>query len=97
LGGKEDVVAKTIDPTLLDYNDTWDKIESILSKIMGAEFRNKLLDHNGNGWVYNWHCLDHVEFKTNPRRRDMGYHNIHDRYLEFIDKYDSPMDTINQH
>ena len=39
---------------------------------------NPYKDSFGNGWVFNWHCLDHVGYINNPRRRDMGYHNIFD-------------------
>ena len=97
LKGKEGEVAEVVDPQLLAYNDSWEKIDGMLAEIMSAKFRNKLPDSAGNGWVYNWHCLDHVDFTTNPRRREMGYNNIHDRYLEFVDKYDSPMDAIEWH
>jgi len=97
LNGKESQVAEVVNPQLLAYNDSWEKIDKMLAEIMSAEFRNKLPDSAGNGWIYNWHCLDHVDFKTNPRRREMGYNNIHDRYLEFIDKYNSPMDAIEWH
>ncbi len=97
LNGKEGQVAEVLNPKLLDYNNSWEKIDAMLSKIMSLKFRNKLLDSDNKGWVYTWHCLDHVNFNINPRRRDMGFHNIHDRYLEFIDKYQSQMDSIEWH
>ena len=84
LGGKEGDVAKVVDPKLLSYNDSWDKVDNMLSKIMSHEYRNTVKDSFGNGWVYNWFCMDHVGFKINPRRRDIGYHNIYDHYLEVI-------------
>ncbi len=97
LGGKEELIARVVDPKLLSYNDSWEKIETMLAEIMSEPFRKKLPDADGNGWVYSWHCLDHIDFQINPRRREMGYHNIHDRYVEFLDKYDSPMDAIEWH
>ena len=54
---------KFLEPTLQNYHDTWDKIESMLSKIMSKEFRFKYPDSFGGGWVYNWFCLDHVGYK----------------------------------
>lgn len=87
LNGIENEVAKFLEPTLQNYHDTWDKIESMLSKIMSKEFRFKYPDSFGGGWVYNWFCLDHVGYKENPRHRDIGYNNVHDRYVEFLDKY----------
>lgn len=97
LGGREAAVAEVIDPHLLGYNDTWDKIERMLDRIMSREFRKALPDSFGGGWIYNWFCVDHVGYEVNPRRRDMGYHNIHDRYVAFLDKYDSHQDSIQWH
>lgn len=97
LDGKEDIVAKSFDKSLLQYNDTWDKIDLMHSTLLSKEFRNKMTDSFGNGWVYNWFCLDHVLFETNPRRRDMGYLNIHDRYVEFLNKYEKGDDEIQWH
>jgi len=97
LNGLEDIVSQTVDSSVLKYNDSWDKIDFMHKKIMSNDFRTKLKDSFGNGWIYNWYCLDHVDFEINPRRRDIGYHNIHDRYLEFIDKYKSFDDDIQWH
>lgn len=97
LNGIENDVAKFLDPTLQNYYDTWDKIEVMLSKILSNDFRFKYPDSYGGGWVYNWFCLDHVGYKVNPRHRDMGYNNIHDRYVEFLDKYGKYKDDIQWH
>jgi len=98
LGGKEDTVEKFIAPSLLNYQESWDKIDHMLSIVMSKEFRQKLLDSFGGGWIYNWHCIDHVGYDVNPRGRDIGYHNIRDRYLEFLDKYESTdIDAIEWH
>ena len=51
-------------------------------KIFSKDFRNKDKDSFGKNWIFNWHCLDHVGYKHNPRRRDLGYHKIFDR-IEF--------------
>ncbi len=97
LKGYEDVVAKTLSPSLLNYNDTWDKIDQMCSTILSKDFRMQLQDSFNNGWLYGWYCLDHVGYEINPRKRDMGYHNIHDKYLEFLDKYNSSFDDIQWH
>lgn len=98
LDGKENLVAKFIDPFLLRYNDTWDKIDQMLSVILSKQFRNKMSDSFGGGWVYNWHCMDHIGYEINPRGKDVGYHNIHDRYVDFLEKYDSSnIDDIQWH
>lgn len=98
LNGREDVVAEFVDPFRLSYNETWDSIDRMLSNIMSPEFRNQYPDSFGRGWVYNWHCVDHVGYEVNPRRKDLGIHNIHDRYAEFMDKYNSTdLDTLAWH
>lgn len=96
LGGNEDAVAKVVDPHLLDYNDNWGKIDAMLDKIMTKEYRNKFIDHRGCGIVYNWHCIDHVGFITNERRRDIGFGNIFNHYKEKIEEHKSN-DKIHWH
>lgn len=97
LGGIETAVQKVVDPHLLAYNDTWDKIDAMLHRIMAPAFRNHLPDSMGNGWVYNWFCVDHVGYGENPRRRDLGYLNIIDHYQQMIAETDSPMDRLFFH
>ena len=46
LNGIENEVAKFLEPTLQNYHDTWDKIESMLSKIMSKEFRFNIQIHS---------------------------------------------------
>lgn len=97
LAGREDEVANIIGKHLTQYNDTWDKIDSMLLRLFKPDFRNELLDSWGGGWVFNWHCLDHVGFEYNPRRRDIGYHNIFDHYSQFLKENNSYKDAIHWH
>jgi hypothetical protein len=80
LGGKEAAVQKVVDPHLLAYNDTWDKVDALLADCLSGEFRARVTDSAGGGWVYSWFCVDHVDYQGNPRRRDIGYHNVFDHY-----------------
>ncbi len=84
LGGLEQAVRKVVDPHLLGYNDTWDKIDGMLESCMSPAFRQQTVDSEGQGWVYNWFCVDHVDYDLNPRRRDIGYHNVYDHYQGVI-------------
>lgn len=97
LGGKEQIVADFLRPSMRAYNETWHQIDLMHERIMSKEFRNTLPDSYGGGWIYNWFCLDYVYFKDNPRRKELGYHAIHDRYVEFLDKYDSQQDSLQWH
>ncbi|OLC44525.1 MAG: hypothetical protein AUH74_00140 [Nitrospirae bacterium 13_1_40CM_4_62_6] len=97
LDGKEAFIASAFSSHLVDYNDTWEKLDRMLFKIMSPDFRNKLPDSFGGGWVYNWHCMDHVGYEVNPRRRDIGYHNIFDHYRDMIERTGSHHDGLHWH
>jgi len=96
LGGQEEAVATVVAPHLLDYKDTWDKIDAMLEQIGSDEFRKALPDSDGSGWIYNWHCVDHVGYLENPRRRTIGYHAIFDHYRRFVEETQAP-DGIHWH
>ncbi len=97
LGGLEAAVQRVVDPHLLAYNDTWDKVDAMLAQVMGEAFRMQMPDSMGNGWVYNWFCVDHVDYEVNPRRRDMGYHNVFDHYRAAIRETGSRQDGLHFH
>ena len=97
LGGIEDSVKNTLNPHFLNYNNTWPKIESMMSDCLSKEFRNNFKDSENQSWIYNWHCVDHVDYELNPRRRDMGYHKIFDNYQEILSKNKSNQDGVHFH
>src|ERR1700750_3303340 len=97
LGGLEAAVQRVVDPHLLAYNDTWDKVDSMLAEVMSEGFRTQMQDSAGNGWIYNWFCVDHVDYDLNPRRRDMGYHNVFDHYRMSIRETNSKQDGLHFH
>lgn len=84
LNGLEESVQNTLDPRLLDYNDNWTKIYNMLCDCLDSNFRNNFKDSFDNGWVYNWHCVDHVDYDYNPRNRDLGYNKIFDYYQSIL-------------
>ncbi len=63
---------------------TWQQLEAMLKNATSAEFRNKMPDSFGNGWIYTWYYLDHVGFVSNPRNRDLGFHRVYDRYKQIL-------------
>jgi hypothetical protein len=97
LGGIENAVRKVVDPHLLAYNDTWDKVDAMLADCMSESFRTRICDSFGGGWVYNWFCVDHVDYELNPRRRDIGYHNIFDHYQAILRETASDRDGLQFH
>ena len=97
LGGLERAVQKVVDPHLLAYNDTWDQVDAMLARIMAPAFRNQVPDSADGGWIYNWFCVDHVGYGDNPRRRDLGYHNVFDHYQTILGETASPQDGLYFH
>jgi hypothetical protein len=97
LDGLEDDVKRVVDPHLLAYNDTWEKVDSMLTEVMHDSFRTQVRDSSGSGWVYNWFCVDHVDYDVNPRRRDIGYHNVFEHYRAMINETGSPQDGLHFH
>ena len=77
MGGKENDVALMLSGHLTNYNDNWKKIELMNNKIFNEDFRFTDPDSSGNPWVFSWHCLDHVGYINNPRKRELG----HTKYL----------------
>jgi len=97
LGGIEAAVQKVVDPHLLAYNDTWDKVDTMLAKLMSESFRTRIPDSTGKGWIYNWFCVDHVDYDQNPRRRDIGYHNVFNHYSSMVRETGSTQDGLHFH
>ena len=97
LSGKEDAVATCFSPALLKYNCDWRSLEAMLDKIMSRPFRNEVLDDFGCGWVYSWHCMDHVGYSENPRHKDLGYGQIFRRYKKKVLELNCLQDELNWH
>jgi hypothetical protein len=96
LGGKEAVVQLALSEHLLAYNDTWDRVDSMLTDMMSDAFRQRFSDPHGGPWTFSWFCVDHVGYTVNPRRRDIGYHNVFDHYRALLREHDVP-DEIHWH
>ncbi len=97
LDGLEGQVATVFSPELLQYNRTWSDIRDMLDDALSPEFRNQVLDDFGRGWVYSWHCMDHMGFSENPRHKDFGYGNVFRFYRAILDETNSNQDEINWH
>jgi len=96
LGGREAAVSIALAPRLLAYNDDWGKVDAMLDELLSPAYRQRYADPAGGPWTYNWFCVDHVGYTSNPRRRDMGYHNVFDHYRERLAGSDAP-DEIHWH
>lgn len=97
LSGKEDAVAKCFAPNLLKYNESWRDIEAMVDDLLSQDFRRNCVDDFGNGWIYSWHCMDHVGYADNPRKKDIGYGNIFRFYRSKLSEHESKQDELNWH
>ena len=97
LNGKEQDIAKLLSDHLTNYNDNWFKINKMLKIIFSKNFRKIDKDSFNRNWIFNWHCLDHVGYRKNPRRREIGYHKIFDHYNKVLKNYKGHSDKIHWH
>ena len=77
-------ILKIFNPHLINYNHNWSLIKKMLNSISDSKFRKKVLGADNKGYVLTWHCVDHVNYKTNPRKRSLGYGKIFKYYKNFI-------------
>ncbi len=96
-GGLEDSIARTFSSELLKYNTNWTEISEMLERALSSSYRRKVVDDFDNGWVYSWHCMDHLNYFDNPRRKDIGYGNIFRYYKQKLEETNSYLDEINWH
>lgn len=87
LKGQEEAVCELVDIHRITTRGTWEEVDRMLKEVTSHEYRMKLPDTNGNGWIFNWFCMDHAGFTGhNPRRRDAGFHKIYDHYVALTEK-----------
>ena len=80
---------KAFNKNVLNYNSTWKEINKQSDVIFEKSFRDKYKDSFGKGWIINWNCVDHVGYKSNPQKRNIGFHKIFDYYNNRIKKHKS--------
>ncbi|MBI5456399.1 hypothetical protein HY969_01535 [Candidatus Kaiserbacteria bacterium] len=86
-----------LDPHTLHTLGTWKQVRAMLKRVTAREFRMEEKDSFGGGWVFNWHVMDHVGFKTNERGRDLGYLKIFNVYEKMLAEDESRRDAIHWH
>jgi len=91
------LLKKLVDPFYLNFKTDWGELDRMLDRIMASDYRNNFKDSFGNGWVFNWHLLDHVGFETNPRFRAMGYSHVFNFYKNKIEATQSYQDSLQWH
>ena len=97
LGGQEEAVRSTLSSHRTNTFGTWDQVDAMLDRVSAPAFREAMLDDDGRGWIYNWFCVDHVGYDVNPRRRDIGFHNIFDHYRARLADAANCSDEVHWH
>jgi hypothetical protein len=97
LGGKTKAARAMVDPALLDCMQDWGQLDAMLDELLSTAYRSQFSDSTGAGWVFSWFILDHVGYLSNPRRRDIGYHNIFDHYRRKLEETSSHQDEVHWH
>ncbi len=97
LGNKTALIQDVLKSHKANTLGSWEEIHEMLNRVCSEEFRNLFPDKNNNGWVFNWYCMDHIGYSVNPRKRDMGHHNIYDVYKSLVDSQPWSRDTIEFH
>ena len=86
INGLEKEISESFSKKLLSYSNNWAQIEKMLKIITSQKFRKNFKDSFGKGFKYNWFIMDHVGFKNNPRKRDLGFSKIWNRYQKHYKK-----------
>ncbi|SBW09736.1 conserved hypothetical protein [uncultured Alphaproteobacteria bacterium] len=97
LDGREEAVARMLAPELLAYNSSWQEIDAMLVELLSPAFRDRMRGDDGKGWVYSWHCMDHMRYGENPRHKDVGYGNVFRFYRAALRRHGVGQDEINWH
>jgi hypothetical protein len=97
LNGLEESIAKCFSKNNLAYNPDWSSIDAMLNVALSKKFREQMLDDFGGGWVYSWHCVDHMGLIDNPRHKAYGYGKVFNFYKEKLSATKSDFDEINWH
>lgn len=84
--GNEKIISSAFSKENLNYNNNWKKLNKLLNYGLSKKFRSKFKDSFNNDWIYNWFCVDHVDYEVNPRSRSIGFHKIFDFYNKKLNK-----------
>lgn len=94
---KDAQILRTFSVDVLKYNVNWEDIHEMNIRIFSHPLRSRNLDDFGNLWKITWFCLDHVNYKSNPREKAMGYSVVYRYYRNLLKKYPQYGDEIQWH
>jgi hypothetical protein len=97
LGDRTDAVRDMLRSHRANTLGTWTEIDQMLEVACSREFRHRYPDSQGRGWAYTWFCMDHIGYLENPRKRDIGHHNVHDHYVALVNRQTWARDSVEFH
>lgn len=83
-GGLEQKIATAFSKERLAYLSTWREVEEMVRDVTSEEYRFKFKDPSGNPLVFSWFIIDVIGYKSNPRRKAVGYHTVWDQYQRLL-------------
>jgi hypothetical protein len=99
-GANEEITSQlrlTFSGGVLDYNRNWDEVQEMNSRIFSDQLRESFSDDFGNLWKITWFCLDHVNYKSNPRQKPEGFSVVFNYYRNLISKHERFGDELQWH
>ena len=90
-------IADTFSPLNLRFNRNWQQVDQMNELIFSNEFRTEQPDSFGQPWKISWFCMDHVNLKTNPRRKTQGHGAIHRYYSDLVNRFPGYDDELQFH
>ncbi len=81
-------IKEILNPHFLNTHKNWKELNNQIKLIFSKKFRKNYTDNANQEIIFDWYCLDHINFKTNPRKRDIGHHKVYDKYFTHINKND---------
>ena len=67
-------IKEILNPHFLNTYKNWKELNNQIKLIFSKKFRKNYTDNANQEIIFDWYCLDHINFKTNPRKRDIGHH-----------------------
>ncbi len=86
-----------VNPKRLNYLSNWKQVSKMIKNITSNKFRKKTVKKFNSSLKYSWFIIDNVGFKSNPRKKTLGFNKIFDRYEKLLGKDSKKNDSIGWH
>lgn len=94
---KDNQIKLAFSSDVLKYNANWHDIDAMCTRIFSERLRFRNLDDFGTPWKITWFCLDHVNYRHNPREKAIGYSIVYKYYRDLLNKNPQYGDEVQWH